>query len=213
MKIKHTNYFAQNSKMKKSTGEKVFNFGIPAFKSNTGLMTCPQAGICAKGCYAKQGTYIWSNVNKKYEERLALTLSDKFIYTLSAEIIRRKIKKVRIHDSGDFYSIDYINKWLEIIRLNPEVEFYAYTKMVSIFKNLEENNKIPTNLTIIYSYGGKQDNLINNEVDRHSKVFASEEELLSRGYINASQDDNLALTDNVKVGLIFHGAKSKLWTA
>jgi hypothetical protein len=55
---------AQNSKIAKSATAEyvVFNFGIPAFRSVTGMITCPAAGVCGKrgGCYALQGPYRFS---------------------------------------------------------------------------------------------------------------------------------------------------------
>jgi len=84
--------------------------------------------------------------------------------------------------------------------------FYAYTKQVKMFKDIVQD--IPANFKLIFSYGGKQDNLINPEIDRHSWVFESTSDLDSKGYIDASQDDMLALTDNPKVGLVYHGNKS-----
>ena len=62
----------------------------------------------------------------------------------------------------------------------------------------------PENLKIIFSEGGKQDDLIDYENDRHAKIFNNQEELLDLGYIDASGDDLKALTPNKKVGLIFH---------
>ena len=62
----------------------------------------------------------------------------------------------------------------------------------------------PENLKIIFSYGGKQDHLIDDENDRHAKIFNNQKELLDAGYIDASGDDLKALTPNKKVGLIFH---------
>jgi hypothetical protein len=203
------NYLTQNAKMKKSTGKKTFNWGIPAFKAESGFKTCPMADECAKGCYATQGAYIWSNVKPAFERRLALTKDASFIATLDAEIKRRKIERVRIHDSGDFYSPKYLKAWLEIMRLNPTVEFYAYTKMIKVFKALK--SEFPSNFTYIFSYGGKQDALINPEKDRHSQVFGSIDDLQSEGYIDATNDDSLALTEDPKIGLVYHGAKSKKW--
>jgi len=207
MAIKNYNYLSQNSKMKKMTGVKTFNWGIPAFRSKTGFSTCPKAGICVKGCYAKQGTYTWSNVSQAFETRLNLSQGPDFVPTINAEIKRRKVERLRIHDSGDFYSIEYLDKWIDIINLNPNTTFYAYTKMVDMFNNYPN---IPSNLIIIYSYGGKEDKLI-KETDRHSQVFENAEELLAAGYIDASKNDSNAISINPKVGLIYHGAKSKKW--
>jgi len=202
------NYLTQNSKIKSMSGIKTYNFGIPAYKSNTGLVTCPMADKCVKGCYATMGTYRFSNVARAFEERLQLTLSDSFVQVIDSEIKRRKVLRVRIHDSGDFYSPVYLSKWLEIMRLNPSTQFYAYTKMVKVFKDFENRGLMPVNFNYIYSYGGKQDNLIKAENERHSRVFESLEQLIEQGYIDASKDDNLALTDNHKVGLVYHGTKN-----
>ena len=208
MKIK--NYLSENSKMKKSSGKRTYNFGIPAFKSATGFKTCPLAGECAKGCYATMGTYTWSNVSQAFEARLELSRSTLFVNVISSELKRRKVEKLRIHDSGDFYNKKYLEKWIEIMILNPKIEFYAYTKMVKLFKDYKD--KLPFNFTVIFSYGGLQDELIDVNNDRHSQVFKDNTELNNLGYIDASQDDNLALTENTKVGLIYHGYKKNEWS-
>jgi hypothetical protein len=213
-------WLSQNGKMKKSSqGDTIiFNWGIPAFMSQSGIKTCPKAKHCVAGCYARSGTYRFSNVAAKYEARLDLALSTQFEPVMQSEIdearrISLKQNKkclIRIHDSGDFFNLDYTLNWFRLIRLNPDIQFYAYTKMVQFFEDLSQNytDSIPTNLILIYSYGGSEDNLIDRTKHRHSKVFQSEAELVAAGYINASQDDTLALTQNKKVGLVYHGSKS-----
>jgi hypothetical protein len=34
----------------------------------------------------------------------------------------------RINDVGDFYSISYIRKWIEIVRARRDIRFFAYTR-------------------------------------------------------------------------------------
>lgn len=204
----------QNRKMKKSSNENVsvWNWTIPAYKALDGTITCPNASKCVKGCYAKQGAYIWSNTQKAHNAKLELTRQDSFVSSMTKEIEsktkRSKQVFIRIHDAGDFYSSEYTMKWFNVMRhfKDSNVVFYAYTKQVKMFKKL--NKSIPSNFKVIFSYGGKQDKLINPETDRHSWVFETQDELDSKGYVNASSDDLLALTDNVKVGLVYHGAKS-----
>lgn len=200
----------QNKKMKNSTGI-VYNWTIPAFKAKDGTVTCPNASKCVVGCYAKQGAYIWNNVSKVHNAKLSLTKLPDFD-SIMINAIQSKLKKdktvfIRIHDSGDFYSLDYTLTWFRIMKhfKGQNVKFYAYTKQVETFKDLKE--LIPDNFTVIFSYGGKQDNLINPETDRHSLVFESETELESQGYINASKDDLKAITQNHRVGLVYHGTK------
>lgn len=194
----------------------VYNFGIPAYQSKSKLKTCPMAGSCAKGCYATQGAYAWTNVQAAYEWRLQATLKSDFETEMNKAIAIKlktaqrqgKTLVIRIHDSGDFYGLDYIQKWFNIMRLFPAVKFYAYTKMIPIFKRLE----LPVNFTLIYSEGGLADNKINPEIDRHARVFGSLEELLAAGYIDTTENDLNAIGPNHKIGLVYHGAKSKTWT-
>lgn len=215
------NLLAQNSKIKNSGSDSVlvFNFGIPAFQSKTGLKTCPNAGICASGCYARSGAYLFSNVAKKFEERLAATLKIDFVNKMQDDIniVIKKAKGrkiyIRIHDSGDFYSEEYFNKWNIIIFNNPEITFYAYTKQIEMFKRLESS--LLPNFILTFSFGGKQDALIDVKNDRHSMVFESTSILKKQGYIDASSHDLLSIGKNKKVGLVFHHAKkfeNTLWS-
>lgn len=205
--MKTYNWLTQNSKMKKSSGVKTFNWGIPAYQSASGMKTCPNAAACATGCYATAGAYKFSNVAAVFERRLKLAQSPNFARIISEEIRRRKVQRVRIHDSGDFFSLEYAKKWLTIMRVNPGVEFYAYTKMVSMFKALEDDGLLPGNFKVIYSYGGTEDKLIQRETDRHSRVFADAQSLLAAGYVDATNDDYLATGSNPKIGLVYHGTK------
>lgn len=200
---------SQNSKMKKSSNNViVYNFTLPAFRTMTGDVVCPNAGVCAAGCYARQGTYMFSNVAKKHAANYEESKLSSFTIKMIEEVrtLKKRAKKplyIRIHDSGDFYSDDYLQKWIMIARVNSDVTFYAYTKNVEQFKRLKDS--IPANFIYIFSLGGKQDALIDREKDRHSRVFESEEQL--GDYTNASQDDMLALTENKRVGLVYHGIK------
>lgn len=210
----------QNAKMRKSSqnGNNVFNFGIPAFRSETGLATCPNASQCATGCYARTGTYRFKNTVNAYEQRLSLTQLPDFVPLLIADIHLKSLQSkakglnciIRIHDSGDFYSKDYAKKWFAIMshfENNPNVSFYAYTKMVSMFETFKAENIIPSNFRAIYSYGGKEDSQIDTESHKHSRVFESLAQLLQAGYVDASQDDMVAY-NSLKVGLVYHGVKS-----
>jgi Gene product 88 len=161
----------RNSKIKKSK-KRTFNFGIPAFKSASGMFTCPNAGACAKGCYALAGAYRFSNVAKTFEARLAVTLSNDFVDAMLKEIDDCRAERIRIHDSGDFYSEEYLDKWIKIMIASPNVEFYAYTKMVSMFK--KRLNSLPKNFKLVFSFGGTEDKLIDVSKDRHSLVFENE---------------------------------------
>lgn len=208
------NILTQNGKMRKSSqnGIDIFNFGIPAFQSRTGLQTCPNARQCAVGCYARSGTYRFGNVVNAYEERLNLTQQPEFSLIMIHEIASKSLKSkakgnkclIRIHDSGDFYNETYLNEWLKVIQASPSTHFYAYTKMVQMLQRI----KPIQNFTVIYSLGGSEDSHIDTSIHRHSRVFENETDLLDAGYTDATQDDTVAaLGPNPKIGLVYHGTK------
>jgi len=200
------NLLTQNSKLKKTSKAlnlRVFNFGIPAYKSASGKLTCPMADECVKFCYAKKGAYIWSNVQPAFEKRYQLSKTLEFIDAINAEIKKKRPDYVRVHDSGDYYSRSYLAKWITIANQNPDVRFYSYTNMIDMI--LKTN--LPDNYDIIFSDSGKQKHLINERQHRHTKIFSSISDLLSAGYTDASSVDLMAtkwFNSTNKVGLVFH---------
>jgi hypothetical protein len=197
----------QNSKIKKTSqkfGVRLFNFGITAYKSQkTGKMICPFADKCVKYCYAQKGAYIWSNVSPAFEKRYEATLREDFVEIMTAEIRKKRANFVRVHDSGDFYSPAYLQKWFDIAKQNPSVNFYAYTNSLNMVRGVER----PDNFDFIFSDGGKLAHTIDQDMERHSKVFDTKEELLSAGYVDTSEYDLYATkwyNATGKVGLIKH---------
>ena len=199
------NLLTQNSKMKKTSlknNAKIFNFSIPAYKTKSGKVTCPFAAACVKYCYAQKGNYTrFPIVQELMEKKYEISKQNNFNSLMNAEIKKKKATHVRIHDSGDFYSVKYLQKWVQIAEFNPSIIFYAYTKSIKFFV---DGLLLPDNMKIIFSEGSKTDNLINAREHRHARIFKTSEELNAAGYIDASSNDLQAITDNKKVGLIFH---------
>jgi hypothetical protein len=200
------NLLTQNGKLKKTSKAlslRVFNFGIPAYKSASGKLTCPMADECVKFCYAKKGAYVWSNVQPAFEKRYQLSKTVEFIDAMNEEIKKKRPDYVRVHDSGDYYSRSYLAKWITIAKDNPEVRFYSYTNMVDMMQKTD----LPSNYDIIFSDSGKQKDLIDKSKDRHTQIFSSKEELSTAGYVDASDTDLYAtkwFNNTNKVGLVFH---------
>ena len=206
------NLLTQNSKMKKTSlknNAKIFNFSIPAYKTKSGKVTCPFAAACVKYCYAQKGNYTrFPIVQELMEKKYEISKQNNFNSLMNAEIKKKKATHIRIHDSGDFYSIKYLSKWIQIAEYNKEVIFYAYTKSIKFFVNdLFPNTDtlaLPDNMKIIFSEGSKHDELINIKEHRHARIFKNIDLLIASGYIDASTNDLKAITENKKVGLIFH---------
>ncbi len=203
------NYLSANNSKLKRAG--IYAWGIPAYQASNGFRTCPGASACIAGCYAKQGFFVMPVVRQAQEDRLALSKKGwTFIDTIDDEIKRRKVSKLRVHDSGDFYSQRYLDAWLEIMRRNPRTKFYAYTKMIPLFDLLKFKGRMPDNFKVIYSFGGKFDSYIDKAKHAHAEVFDSALALKRARYSDASHDDTVAMRAR-KVGLIYHGANSRRW--
>ncbi|MDY0197618.1 MAG: hypothetical protein RBR68_07370 [Tenuifilaceae bacterium] len=117
---------------------------------------------CEK-CYAKKAEKMYKNVLPKRNRNLEATLRDSFIEEMSNEITISKIKAFRLHSSGDFYSQDYIDKWIKIINKHPDIKFYAYTKAKGYkdlsFKKIEKlkNFNLINSVTPLgVNYGSKE---------------------------------------------------------
>lgn len=199
----------KNTKIAKTRSVRAYNFGIPAYRSEAGFATCPFAGLCAKGCYAQAGAYKFSNVAQAFEKRLALTRKPaEFLQAILVELDRKRVERLRVHDSGDFYNPEYLQLWLDIAVARPHVQFYAYTKSVAWVKDAQAKGQVPSNFTFVFSYGGRQDNLIDRSKDRHSWVFSTERAMHEAGYADTTEtDDNAANPAILKIGLVYHGTK------
>ena len=179
-----------NSKLKK---DGIKSFGIQAKK------TCPFAGACKSFCYASKGRYIFGSVANAHKNRLAATKKENFAEKISEELRHGDI--IRIHDSGDFYSKSYLNRWIEIARAHPDNYFYAYTKSIDYFKGVS----LPSNFRPIFSFGGKMDNKIDVENDFHARIFNTREEMFAAGYADSSDSDLVAaIGKSKKIGILFH---------
>ena len=199
------NLLTQNAKMKKTSiknNAKIFNFSIPAYKTKSGKVTCPFAAACVKYCYAQKGNYTrFPIVQELMEQKYEISKQNNFNSLMNEEIKKKKATHIRIHDSGDFYSVKYLSKWIQIAEFNPSIIFYAYTKSIKFFV---DGLLLPDNMKIIFSEGSKTDELINAREHRHARIFKTSEALIAAGYIDASENDLQAITENKKVGLIFH---------
>ena len=204
------NLFTQNSDLKKGN---IYGWTLPAhwvkLSNGTKFNTCNNAGICAAFCYAKSGTYMFSNVRKAHLDKLEFVLNNRlgWIGAIMKELSNPKYinKYIRIHDAGDFFSERYAMDWIWIAQRNPQCLFYTYTKEVAMFKGF---NNIPSNFIMIYSFGGKQDYLIDKEADRHSDVFHNYDEMIAKGYNDIGDDDaQAAVNPNHKVGLFRNNIK------
>jgi len=119
----------------------------------------------------------------------------------------RGAKAVRIHASGDFYSQKYFDLWLSYAADNPDVEFWAYTKSLRYW--IERVGKIPNNMTLTASYGGRDDQLIKKHGLKYALVVDSLNTADALG-LPVDNNDDLARTPSTDFALVDnYAAKDK----
>jgi hypothetical protein len=213
IKIRPKKLLASNSKLAKAN---IWQFTLPAAVATivqddklVEFKTCPSAGSCLNWCFAQVGSYAFSASMVAHTRNLQFVLDDPFSFAeqFIKEIKgKRKIHAIRLHDSGDVFGRGYFMVMKSIMEACPEVNFYAYSKSIPLFKKLEAEGMLPSNFTVIYSEGGKFDHLIDKDKDRHSHVFSTEEDCLKAGYVLNEEDDKPATDKNIlKIGLVVHG--------
>jgi hypothetical protein len=183
------NMFTSNLKMRKA---KAIGFGL------TPGMTCVG---CKVACYAQKGFYQVhaKNCVAHWEYNVGLAMSADFVFTLHAELLKKKARLVRIHTEGDFFSQRYLDDWKTVARLFPNKQFYCYTKALQL-----DWSDLPVNFKRIQSIGGEYDSLIDYS-EPHARIFKTADELAAAGYLDAFDDDTVAADPStVKIGLVAH---------
>lgn len=212
----------QNSELR---DDRVWNWTLPAWvvklPDGRGFNVCPQAGACAKLCYARNGTYRFPAVADAHMRNLLAVLGDpaRWAARITRELTHRRYRPtgrprlallrrdhlhphvaqlldtgaaaVRIHDSGDFFSHAYLHAWLARGRATPHVLFYAYTKEVALLE--AEARHAPPNFLWCYSMGGRQDHLVDRDRMRHADVFPDRAAIAAAGYYSQHAHDLLCV--------------------
>lgn len=213
-------HLTQNSELRRIG---VWNWTLPAFvvtlTNGRRFNACPNAGPCARVCYARFGTYQFGNVRARHLANLERVLDDptgwrdEVIAELDLPAFRKPRDRstldhdpsdawlhdwvgrggaaVRVHDAGDFFAEWYLELWLEIAASHPSVLFYAYTKEVQMM--LDNQARLPENFRVVFSYGGLQDHLIDRTQHRHADVFPDVSQLSASDYTDQSKSDLIAV--------------------
>ena len=156
-------------KLKRSNDRKVANlvtkngkqaaiantFGLPAGKA----YSCPGAtSICESVCYAGKLEKLFKGVKvnllhnwnllKDADYLTMLNLITEMIEDFKKDCIKKDAPMLfRIHWDGDFFNDTYTTAWSDVIKLNPDIQFWVYTRVKSAALILKD---IP-NLSLYYS--------------------------------------------------------------
>ena len=117
------------------------------------IKDCPfRSAGCTAVCYATKGNHRMPSVKDSREKSFIETqrkdFSEAIIYTIETEIesarYKGKVMIVRIHESGDFYSLQYLKKWVKAwshFQDDNRIIFCFYTKSFPFFNMLTDAEK------------------------------------------------------------------------
>jgi hypothetical protein len=190
----------QNGKLKE---DNIASFSLPA------IISCPGAGKCSQFCYGITGTYSFPCTINVLAKNYVASKRDTFVMAMiqRIEALPKKIGVIRVHDTGDFYSSDYVKKWDEIateVNAIREVRFYAYTKAFSV----ESINMTPVLNNPYFNLVQSEGSINDSKIDynrAHSRIFNSSDDLAMTSYVDTSESDQNAANGIKKIGLVIHG--------
>ena len=143
-KIKKTelaiSFSYSNKKLKDNKEIKFIQWNINAIK------TCPfSTELCRSLCYARKAEVQYPNVRNRRGIHTNLCNQIDFVSIMIEQIsyeLKHTKKRIyfRIHESGDFMSFSYLEKWYQITNefKGQNIVFMAYTKSLPFVKELFE---------------------------------------------------------------------------
>lgn len=136
------------------------------------IQTCPyRTRDCEKFCYARKAEQAYPTCLPSRQRNFEASLRDDFVYRMTLTLLERRkgCRKarliVRIHESGDFYSADYVGKWLRVMNNceGEDIVFIAYTKSFPFFDGVE----LPKNFSLRASLDASSRDDMRAIVDRN----------------------------------------------
>ena len=97
---------------------------------------CPfSSEVCSRNCYAMTGQFTFHD--ERYAENYEFTFQPEFVETMASEIVQfaenhpDEQVSVALHEKGEFYSVEYLNQWEEVMSATKDLtnaNFFIYTR-------------------------------------------------------------------------------------
>lgn len=162
---------------------------------------------CFSASQEVQYTNVYNLRNDNFQELRHMSEDD--MYNAINQSLPSDAGIVRIHVAGDFFNRFYMSAWIRVALMNPNVLFYAYTKSLRYWLELQES--MPLNLVLTASRGGREDYLIDQHNLREAVVVFSEEQAAKLG-LEIDHDDSHAARPSLRnqsFALLIHGTQPK----
>ena len=132
------NHFMMNHNIdnlpNKEALNKLFNFTL-----NNTICNKERCKNCREYCYNEKARFNMNNISSRFNRLLEYlenkeSLKNKILYQLQDTNV------LRLHTEGDFFDLDYINFWMDIIK-KSKVKTYTYTKQYSLIREYIKSKK------------------------------------------------------------------------
>lgn len=213
----------------------VWNFTLPAWvvelPDGSHFNVCPNAGACAKVCYARNGTYLFPKVRGKHLSNLEFVRENPdWVNILHDELRHKRFAQTgKQREIPGLDSVEHLSPWAkhwvmsggQAVRIHDSGDFFSreyfdgwrqiakYTPQILFYAYTKEVAMVKdaglnpdANFLICYSMGGRQDHLIDRDTDRHADVFPDEQAITDAGYFSQHASDLLAvLAPSNRIGI------------
>lgn len=201
----------------------IWGWSIPALTAvladGRRISTCPSAGVCARVCYARSGTFLFSNVLAAHTRNLQRVVDDPTGWrtAMIAELGEHRFTRDRAPRRLPIATQDVHDAWLRTwiqsgkpaVRIHDSGDFFAPWYLEEWLRIAEARPHLlfyaytkeiamlqaantPLNFRWLASTGGTQDHLIDDSM-RHADVFPDEAHIAAAGYTSQTACDLLAV--------------------
>lgn len=199
-------------------GDDVWSFSLPSGYTCPGACTClakadKETGKLIRGpktttrCFSASQEVAFSNLRRARRHNLDMLQGLKTVEAIKAclmDSMPTKVKTMRVHIGGDFYSQTYFDAWQAVAAEHPKCKFYAYTKSIPFWINwLNRHKKLQPNFVLTASRGGKFDDLIRPGMVT-ATIVEHPDEAKALG-LKIDHDDKMAQRATKNFALLIHG--------
>jgi hypothetical protein len=114
-----------------------YSTSLPASACKVGAKLAKVPGSVCADCYAMKGHYTFPSVREGLSKRLAALHDPQWVegmITLVGHYTDPADPYFRIHDSGDFQSVEHVLQWVEVARALPWVNMWAPSREIAMVK-------------------------------------------------------------------------------
>jgi hypothetical protein len=129
-----------------------FSTAISASDCKVGSKLREVKGSVCEKCYAMRGNYTFPGTKQAHKNRLAALSHPQWVQAMTLLIGHYTDESdpyFRIHDSGDFQSVEHVRLWVQVAANLPHIMFWAPTREAGFVKlAMKQVSNWPTNLVI-----------------------------------------------------------------